>query len=295
MEVKETAWGKINIALNIQGKRTDGYHDVETVMTSVDLADHLSFQLRTDGELHLYMDNSFLPRDKKNHILQAATCLQNYALAQGKSQYGANIQLYKKIPVSAGMGGGSSDAAATLRGLNRLWDLNLPLATLAELGKNIGSDVTYCLYNRTAYADGIGDQLYFLPKIPACYLVLAKPAVSISTPKIFQALSLGERPHSDVQAVRQAVEKSSYEAMCAASGNDLEKVTMEFCPQLKRLRTSLEHSGADAVFMTGTGPTMVGLFKKQKRALRAINALRGFCKEIYLTRPIHIEKEGRDE
>ncbi|CAM4011404.1 4-(cytidine 5'-diphospho)-2-C-methyl-D-erythritol kinase [Catellicoccus marimammalium] len=290
VEVKETAWGKINIALNIQGSRMDGYHDVQTVMTSVDLADHLSFSLREDGKIQLEMDNSFLPRDGRNYILQAATLLQEtYGIVQG-----ANISLYKKIPVSAGMGGGSSDAAATLRGLNRLWQINAPLEELARIGADIGSDVVYCLYSSTAYAEGIGNELTFLPKMPHCYLLLAKPAVSISTPKVFQALSLESLPICEVQKVREGIEMGDYAEICHYAGNDLEPVTTQLCPELLRIRKTLEKVGADAVFMSGTGPTMVGLFKKEQKAQRAMNALRGFCKEIYLTRPVH-QRRNEDE
>ena len=287
MEVKERAAAKINLGLDVLNKREDGYHDVETIMVSVDLADYLIFKDRHDGKIEIKTENSFLPLDERNHIYQAV-CLMKEAFHQSQ---GVTIELIKKIPVSAGMGGGSSDAAATLRGLNRLWNLEAPLAKLAEIGAEIGADVPYCLYEHVAYAKGIGNELCLLPDIPSCWILLVKPAVSISTPKIFDQLCLEQICHPDIDRLRQAIEEGDFTLLCQHAENVLETVTTLECEELCKIRKTLEKTKAQAVVMSGTGPTMVGLFKTHRQAIQAQNAIRGFCKESYLVRPLKNQRK----
>lgn len=281
MEVKERAAAKINLGLDVKNKRSDGYHNVETVMVSVDLADYLTFQTRDDEQIIIQTENSFLPLDERNYIYQAVCCMQEYF----NIHHGVTIELQKNIPVSAGMGGGSSDAAATLRGLNRLWQLDASLATLAKVGERIGADVPFCLYGGVAYARGIGNELELLPNIPNCWLVLVKPAVSISTPKIFEKIETYHIEHPCIQPLKEAIMAHDFQEMCQQTGNALESITIDDCHELCKIRRALQRS-ADAVFMSGTGPTMVGIFDKETRARRAINAVNGFCKEVYLVRPL---------
>lgn len=288
MEVKEKAAAKVNIGLDVVGKRQDGYHEVETIMLSVDLSDYLTFTARDDEKIEIKTENSFLPLDERNHIYQAVCAMQNHF----NIHYGVTIELRKKIPVSAGMGGGSSDAAATLRGLNRLWQLNAPLNELAEIATQIGADVPYCLYGGVAYASGIGNELEFLPDFPSCWLVLVKPAVSISTPKIFDQIDMQKLQHPEIEPLKDAIECSDFHKMCQEAGNALESVTECECEELKRIRKTLKRTGANAVVMSGTGPTMVGVFEKCSRARRAVNAMNGFCKEVYLVRPLKEERRG---
>lgn len=282
MEVKERAAAKINLGLDVIQKRDDGYHDVETVMVSVDLADYLIFQSRDDEQIEIKTENSFLPLDERNHIYQAVRLMQE---AFGQS-CGVTIELMKNIPVSAGMGGGSSDAAATLRGLNQLWNIDAPLSKLAEIGQHIGADVPYCLYEHVAYAKGIGNELCLLPDIPSCWFLLVKPAVSISTPKIFQHLVLDDIQHPDIKKVRQGIEEHNLDLLCHHASNVLEKVTMDECEELCKIRKTLTKTKAKAIFMSGTGPTMVAVYQTQRQAYQAQNAICGFCNESYIVRPL---------
>lgn len=281
MEVKERAAAKINLGLDVKNKRRDGYHNVETIMVSVDLADYLTLTSRDDKKIVIQTENSFLPLDERNHIYQAVCCMQRYF----DIDQGVTIELTKKIPVSAGMGGGSSDAAATLRGLNRLWELDASLSTLAKVGETIGADVPYCLYGGVAYAGGIGNELELLPDIPNCWMVLVKPAVSISTPKIFEKIERYQMEHPCIEPLKEAILNCDFPSMCQEMGNALESVTVDDCHELCKIRKTLQRS-ANAVVMSGTGPTMVGIFDKESRARRAMNAVSGFCKEVYLVRPL---------
>ena len=177
MQIIETAPAKINLGLDALYKRQDGYHELEMIMASVDLADRLTFELLPENEIIIETDSSFLPVDRRNHVYQAAELLKDtFQLTQG-----VKIYIEKRIPVAAGLAGGSSDCAAALRGLNRLWNLGLSLAELAELGSKIGSEVPYCIHGGTAFVTGRGEKIDFLPSMPQCWVVLVKPKMSVST------------------------------------------------------------------------------------------------------------------
>lgn len=181
MDITVKATAKLNLALDILGKRDDGYHELETVMAMVDLADYLDFSLRLDGNIKLESSSNAVPEDGRNLIVKAGLLLQR----RFQVTKGATIKLDKKIPISAGMAGGSSDAAATLHGLNQLWELNLSLDELAEIGAEIGSDVSFCVYGGVAMCNGRGEKITPLPSLPPCWVVLAKPAISVSTRDVF--------------------------------------------------------------------------------------------------------------
>lgn len=282
MEIIEKAPAKINIGFDVLNKRADNYHEIETIMTSIDLSDYLTFTARNDEEIVIETENSFLPLDQNNHIYQAVECLREHA----KIKAGVTINLRKKIPVAAGLAGGSSDAAATLRGLNKLWQLDYSLAQLAELGKMIGSDVPYCVYGKTSKATGTGTELKHLPKIPASWVVVVKPGVSISTAKIFEEVVLDDLLHPDIPSLERAIKNQDYHAMCAQMMNSLEEITVGHCPKIRAIKRCLNRLGADAVVMSGTGPTMLGFCHNRRKAEKIVNGLKGFCNEVYLVRTI---------
>lgn len=282
MEVIEKAPAKINLGYDVTNKRQDGYHEVETVMTSVDLADHLTFTAVEHHDIEIETENCFLPLDERNHIYQAVEQIRDYC----QIDQGIHIQLQKRIPVAAGLAGGSSDAAATLRGLNELWQLHLTMDELMQLGAKIGSDVPYCLCGGTAYAKGRGDELEVLPAIPQCWVVLVKPKVSISTPKIFSEIDQYQLHHPDIQAVKQAVQAQDFSAMCQYMDNALEVITMDKCSQVSDIKNCMLKMQADAVVMSGSGPTMIALCKQYRKAQRIVNGLKGFCDEVYLVRTL---------
>ncbi|MCG7337480.1 4-(cytidine 5'-diphospho)-2-C-methyl-D-erythritol kinase [Sporosarcina sp. ACRSM] len=278
----EKAPAKINLTLDVLHKRPDGFHEVEMVMTTVDLADRVWLRPAENGNIIIKASERFVPNDRKNLAYQAAELLQQ----RYDIQKGVEITLEKSIPVAAGLAGGSSDAAATLRGLNRLWNLGLSADKLAELGASIGSDVSFCVHGGTALATGRGEKIQSLPAPPNCWVILAKPPISVSTADIYGNLRLSKMDHPDTASMMDALRQGDYEKMCASVGNILEPVTMSIHPQVAVLKEQMKKFGADAVLMSGSGPTVFGLVKHESRVPRIYNGLKGFCSEVYAVRMI---------
>lgn len=284
MTITEKAPAKINLGLDVLHKRSDGYHELEMVMASVDLSDRLSFTKLASNEIIIKTDNGFLPVDRKNNIYQTVEIMQKaYGL-----NHGVQIDLTKNIPVAAGLGGGSSDAAATFRGMNRLFDLNISLEDMATLSIPVGTDVPYCIYGQTALVTGIGDIVTPLSHpIPQCWVVLVKPKISVSTPRVFSKLVVDQVYHPNIQALKTAIEKQDYDEMTRHLGNSLESYTMAKFPTVDQIKHKMMDFGADAAVMSGSGPTVFALCKKHSRALHVANALKGFCDEVYLVRTLN--------
>jgi 4-diphosphocytidyl-2-C-methyl-D-erythritol kinase len=271
---------KINLTLDVLYKRPDNYHEVEMIMTTVDLADRIGLETRHDGIIKINSTNGFIPDDNRNLAYQAAQLLKDtYGIKEGVS-----ITIEKEIPVAAGLAGGSSDAAATLKGLNELWNLGLSLDTLAELGAKIGSDVSFCVYGGTALATGRGEQIQKLPNPPACWVVLAKPKIGVSTAQVYGGLNIDEIEHPNTKQMIEAVEKNDYALMCNSLGNVLETVTFKLHPEVIMIKEQMKRFGADAVLMSGSGPTVFGLVDNESRLGRIYNGLRGFCDEVFAVR-----------
>ncbi|KGP71537.1 4-(cytidine 5'-diphospho)-2-C-methyl-D-erythritol kinase [Pontibacillus yanchengensis] len=280
MRFLEKAPAKINLALDTLYKRSDGYHEVEMIMTTVDLADRIEVSPLKSDEIRIVSENRFVPNDHRNLAYQAARLIKNtYHIRQG-----VEIYIEKQIPVAAGLAGGSSDAAAVLRGLNKLWELDLSLEQLAVMGAEIGSDVSFCVYGGTALATGRGEQIKELPAPPPCWVILAKPTIGVSTQTVYQNLNLDEVDHPDVQRMIQALHEESYEGMCKEIGNVLEPITIQLHPEVEQIKSHMKEFGADAVLMSGSGPTVFGLTQQETRAQRIYNGLRGFCDEVYIVR-----------
>lgn len=271
---------KINLTLDVLYKRPDNYHEVEMVMTTVDLADRIGLENRVDGLIKIFSADRFVPDDERNFAYQAAKLLKDtYGI-----KHGVSITIEKEIPIAAGLAGGSSDAAATLRGLNELWNLNLSLDTLAELGAKIGSDVSFCVYGGTALATGRGEKIQELLAPPACWVVLAKPKIGVSTAEIYGNLKVDQIKHPNTTEMIRAIETNDYELMCRSLGNVLESVTFNLYPEVITLKEQMQRFGADAVLMSGSGPTVFGLVDTEARVNRIYNGLRGFCDEVYVVR-----------
>ncbi|ANZ95098.1 MAG: 4-(cytidine 5'-diphospho)-2-C-methyl-D-erythritol kinase [Brochothrix thermosphacta] len=280
MDITVKATAKLNLALDILGKRDDGYHELETVMAMVDLADYLDFSLRLDGNIKLESSSNAVPEDGRNLIVKAGLLLQR----RFQVTKGATIKLDKKIPISAGMAGGSSDAAATLHGLNQLWELNLSLDELAEIGAEIGSDVSFCVYGGVAMCNGRGEKITPLPSLPPCWVVLAKPAISVSTRDVFSHLEVNDIQHQHSEKMLAAISSGDYYQMVEALGNDLEDYSLEKYAEISYLKKQFEAFGADAVLMSGTGPTVFAIVKTEKKAKRLYNSVSGFCKNVHMVR-----------
>ena len=271
---------KINLTLDVLYKRPDNYHEVEMIMTTVDLADRIGLEPRTDGQIKIISTDRFVPNDERNFAYQAAKLLKDtYGITEGVS-----IKIDKEIPIAAGLAGGSSDAAATLRGLNEMWNLNLTMDELAEHGAKIGSDVSFCIYGGTALATGRGEKIKELSAPPTCWVVLAKPKIGVSTADVYGGLKLEGIKHPDTKQMIEAIETQDYELLCKCLGNVLETVTFKLHPEVITIKEQMQRFGADAVLMSGSGPTVFGLVDSETRATRIYNGLRGFCEEVYTVR-----------
>ncbi len=282
MEIIEKAPAKINLGLDVLHKREDGYHELEMVMSSVDLADRLVFERLPEDKIIVETNKAFLPIDKRNNVYQAAAILkERYGITEG-----IKISITKSIPVAAGLGGGSTDCAAALRGMNRLWELNLSMEELISMGVEVGTDVPYCLYGTTAYIAGKGEVVEPLVPMPQCWVVLVKPRISVSTRKIFQQVDMEQLSHPDMKKLSEAIVEQDYQKMLTYMGNSLEDITIPKHPVIQQIKDRMMKYGADVALMSGSGPTVFALCQKHSRAQRIVNGLKGFCEEVYLVRTL---------
>ncbi|WP_039945551.1 4-(cytidine 5'-diphospho)-2-C-methyl-D-erythritol kinase [Thermicanus aegyptius] len=276
-----TAPAKINLTLDVLGKREDGYHEVKMVMTTIDLSDRLTLMKARDGGIYVASSAGAIPTDERNLAHQAALLLKR----EFQVKEGVRIYIEKNIPVAAGLAGGSSDAAAALKGLNQLWNLGLNFEQLAQVGARLGSDVPFVLYGGTSLATGRGEVLTPLPSPPPSWVVLAKPPIGVSTSEVYGKLRLDqikERP--DHERMLRALAEKDFSGVVASMGNVLETVTFTLYPEVKKLKERMIRFGGEGVLMSGSGPTIYTLVRHESRAFRVYNALRGFCKEVYMVR-----------
>ncbi len=271
----EQAHAKINPALDITGRRENGYHDVRMIMQSVGLCDDLSFSKGKSGAgVTLKTDSPVLEKERNdggdNLILKAARLLSE---AVGVS-FDADITLVKRIPIAAGLGGGSSDAAATLRGLNRLYDLGLSCDELRKIGVKIGADVPFCVEGGLSLAEGIGEILTPLPAVASIPIVICKPDVSVSTPAVYKAYDLSPaEEHPDVDGMIAAIKAYDNGGMVSRLGNVLEPVTKGMHPVIGEIERKALEAGATGSLMSGSGPTVFATFNSEKEAKTAAEAL----------------------
>lgn len=280
MVLFEKAPAKINLALDVLSKRNDGFHNVEMLMTTIDLADRIKLTSLEEDRIEISLESRFVPSDERNLAYKAALAFRKkYGITKG-----IHIHIEKSIPVSAGLGGGSTDAAAVLRGLNRLWSLDRPMDELAELGARIGSDVPFCVYGNTGIAKGRGEIIQKLASPPPCWVVLAKPDIGVSTRTIFQRIILDDLTHPKIGQIISALENKNFDQMCSNIGNVLEDITLRVYPEVRRIKNAMIQAGADGTLMSGSGPTVYGLVEHYSKAKRIYNGMRGFCHEVYLVR-----------
>ena len=284
---KETvlARAKLNLTLDVLGKRPDGYHDLRMVMQSVALSDTLTVETGTGEDLRVRTDLSFLPNNEKNLAAAAALAFQ---ARTGRDPGGVAIAIEKHIPVCAGMGGGSSDAAAVLRALNGMLGAGYAPLDLAEIGEAVGSDVPYCVLGGTALAEGRGEVLTPLPALPRCHVVLCKPAFSISTPELFRAVDgvrLKCRPDTD--GVLSALEAGDLGGVARRMYNVFEDVLPpRQQAEVRSIRSVLVEHGALGANMSGTGPTVFGLFDEADRARSAWEELKKTYRDAFITETV---------
>lgn len=281
-ELNLKALAKINIGLDVLRKREDGYHDVKMIMQTVHIYDRIKIEKTKESGIQISTNLYYLPTNENNLIYKAAKLMMDeYGITEG-----IRVDLQKYIPVAAGMAGGSTDAAAILYGMNQMFDLNLSMETLMEHGVKIGADVPYCLMRGTALAEGIGEKLTALPPMPKCPILVAKPAAALSTKFVYENLKLDDASiHPDIDALIADIQADDLHAMANHMGNILESVVMPNYPEIKQLKDLMNANGALNSMMSGSGPTVFGLYETQKDAKRAYEAVQesGLAKQLYLT------------
>ena len=286
MQLKALA--KINLGLDVLRRREDGYHDVRMIMQTVRIFDRLALVKQDKEGIRVRTNLYYLPANENNLVYKAANLLFEEFDIRG----GLSIDLKKYIPVAAGMAGGSSDAAAVLYGLNRMYGLGLSQEQLMERGVKIGADVPYCIMRGTALAEGIGEKLTPLPPMPPCNILVAKPGISVSTKYVYENLhanDLNPEQHPDIDGILDALKKQDLRSMaeCLRDGNVLETVTAEAYPVISRLKATMEENGAAVALMSGSGPTVFGIYEDRMQARRAMAAIRKsrLAKQLFLTTP----------
>ncbi len=286
MQLKALA--KINLGLDVLRRREDGYHDVRMIMQTVRIFDRLALVKQDKEGIRVRTNLYYLPANENNLVYKAAKLLFEEFDIRG----GLSIDLKKYIPVAAGMAGGSSDAAAVLYGVNRMYGLGLSREDLMERAVKIGADVPYCILRGTALAEGIGEKLTPLSPMPPCNILVAKPGISVSTKYVYENLHANDlRPeqHPDIDGILEALKKQDLRGMaeCLRDGNVLETVTGEAYPVIGRLKATMEENGAAVALMSGSGPTVFGIYEDRMQARRAMAAIRKsrLAKQLFLTTP----------
>lgn len=281
-DISVKALAKINLGLDVVRRREDGYHEVRMIMQTIHLFDRLEMAKNSSGEISITTNLPFLPTNRNNLVYRAAELLrEEFHIADG-----LDIRLHKHIPVAAGMAGGSTDAAAVLYGMNRMFELGLKREELMERGVSIGADVPYCIMRGTALAEGIGEKLTVLPPMVKCPVLIAKPQISVSTKFVYENLKLNAQTvHPDIDVLMENIRKKDLKAVSDHMGNVLESVTIPNYPIIAQIKEHMLENGALGAMMSGSGPTVFGLFADGDTAVAAYEKMKesGLAKQVYLT------------
>ena len=276
------AYGKINLALDVLGKRADGYHEVRMIMQTVGLYDGIEIIRNDSGKIEIESNVFFVPVNESNIAYKAAKML----LDEFQLKDGVHITIKKFIPVSGGMAGGSTDAASVLFGMNKLFGLGLNMRELMERGVKLGADVPYCLMRGTALSEGIGEKLKRLPDMVQCPVLIAKPPISVSTKSVYENLKLDAvTAHPDIDGMIEALQDKDLDGIASRLGNVLETVTIEQYPKIQKIKEEMLAQGAINSIMSGSGPTVFGLFKTSQEAYAAKERLKelNYAKQLFVT------------
>lgn len=280
LELKALA--KINLGLDVLGRRENGYHDVRMVMQTIHLYDDVTLEKTKEPGIHLETNLSYLPVDENNIAYKAAKLLRDeFGITEG-----IRIRLKKFIPVAAGMAGGSTNAAAVLFGMNRMYGLGLTEQQLKDRGVKLGADVPYCIMRGTVLAEGIGEILTPLPPMPKCYVLIAKPGISVSTKIVYEKFdALKDVEHPDIDRLMLGLENGKLAEVASSMGNVLEGVTIGLYPVIENIKQVMIQEGALNAMMSGSGPTVFGIFEDRRTAKKAYNVLKEkkLAKQIYVT------------
>ncbi len=284
--IQLNAMAKINLGLDVLRQKEDGYHEVRMIMQTVHIYDRLQLTRTKEPGIVLTTNQRFLPTNESNLAYRAAKLLMDeFQITQG-----VEISLQKNIPVAAGMAGGSTDAAAVLIGVNEMFGLGLDNQALMERGVTIGADVPYCIMGGTALAEGIGEKLTVLPEMPQCSILVVKPNINVSTKFVYENLHANELPpeaHADIDTQLDALRQRDLSKLASVMGNVLQTVTEPAYPIITELKDLMKEQGALNAMMSGSGPTVFGLFEEEETAKKAYWKLRMTYPDfqIYLTKP----------
>jgi len=279
--MKLKSLGKINLGLDVLGRRENGYHDVRMVMQTLYLYDNVTLIKKEEPGIEIESNLYFLPTDSGNIAWKAANLLMEEFHIPG----GIKIILNKYIPVAAGMAGGSSNAAAVLYGMNKMYRLGLSQQELMDRGVKLGADVPYCIMRGTVLAEGIGEILSPLPPMPKCQILIAKPPISVSTKAVYQAIDSREiENHPDIDGIIDGLEKRDLDKIATSMGNVLEKVTIEMHPEIAEIKKCMLENGALGAMMSGSGPTVFGIFRDNRTVQKAYEKVKaqGIAKQVYV-------------
>ena len=265
-EFRTKAYAKINLGLDVVRKREDGYHDLRMVMQTINLFDDIYMKSIKRDEIIIKTDKAYLPTNENNIAYKAAKLIKDtYGIEEG-----VFINIKKRIPVAAGMAGGSSDGAAVLVGMNKIFELNLSMETLMEYGARLGADIPYCIMRGTALAEGIGEKLTRIAPMPHCYVLTIKPDVYVSTKEVYQSLVLDESiEHPDIDGIVEDLKNENLQGICAKLGNVLESVTAKKYPIIEEYKKKMVEYGAANALMSGSGPSVFGIFESKEAASQA--------------------------
>ncbi len=280
--IRLKARAKINLGLDVIGRRENGYHDVRMVMQTVGLYDRIIMTKIPEEDIRIKTNIGFLPVNENNLVYKAIMLMKNKYNLEG----GIEVDLNKFIPVAAGMAGGSSDAASALFGMSRLYDLNIPMKELMNMGVEIGADVPYCLMRGTALAEGIGEKLTRLPDMPFCHILIAKPPVNVSTKLVYENLDSTEvKSHPDIDGIIEAIKLKDVALVASRMGNVLESVTVPLYPVIDSIKKDMIEHGAINAMMSGSGPTVFGIFPDEQSMIACQQFLRqkGEARQVYTT------------
>ncbi len=266
------ALAKINLGLDVVGKRADGYHEVRMIMQTIQMYDVLEIQKKEEPGISLTTNIPYVPTDERNLVYKAAKMLMD----EFHVKEGLSMNLEKFIPVAAGMAGGSSDAAAAFVGVNRLFGLGLSENDLMKRAVKVGADVPYCVMRGTALAEGIGEKLTRLPRLPHCYVLVGKPGVNVSTKAAYESLRLDDPAmvHPDIDGMAQAIRQNDLEGVISRMGNSFEPEIIRKYPVIQEIKDLMEEGGARKAMMSGSGPTVFGIFEEKEKMEQAAAALR---------------------
>lgn len=284
------AYAKINLGLDVLRRREDGYHEVKMVMQTVDLYDVLLVSKKEEDTITISTQREEIPVNEDNLIYKAIKLMKDLYGFEG----GVHVELVKNIPIAAGMAGGSTDAAAAMRAVNELFELNRPVEELEKHAVKIGADVPYCIQGGTVLSEGIGEVLTKLPNAPQCILLIAKPDIMVSTKYVYENLNLPElKKHPDIDAMVEAIREGDAGKMLEPMDNVLATVTEEKYGIIKEIKQTMKRNGAIKAMMSGSGPTVFGIFETMVQAATAFDAIKekGMAREIFISKFINPQEE----